>query len=56
MCVTVTAAKLYQAQPVASGLQPHGFGVNGDRVAQIEIGEQVALVEVNGHGLVPFAV
>ena len=51
VAVTVAARDLHQAEPVAVGVQAHGFGVDRNRIAEGQAGRQIALVEVERHGL-----
>src|SRR3954453_3863547 len=46
MAITVASRKLHQAQAVANGVQPHGFSIDGDRIAEIEAVRQIAVVKL----------
>ncbi len=45
---SVAGGKLDQAEPVAAGLEAHGFRIDGDGSAEINAFGQIALVEFDG--------
>ena len=47
----VAGRQLRQTQPVALGIEPHGFGVDGDAVAEIQARWQVFPVQFDGCAL-----
>src|SRR3954471_15355419 len=49
VAISIAGRKLHQAKAVANRVQPHGFGVDGDRVAEVEAVRQVAVVKLYGH-------
>ena len=48
--IPVSGGQLNDAKPVAERLQPKRFCIDCDRVAEIEAGRQVVLVDGHGHG------
>ena len=53
VAVAVAARELYQAEPVAMGVEAHRLGVDGHRVAEGEPRRQVAAMQMLRHGLLP---
>ena len=49
MGVAIAGRQLHDAQTVASALQPHGLGIDRDRVAEVEPGRQIATVKGDAH-------
>lgn len=51
----IAGRHLDQAQPVAQRIEAEGFGIDGNAVAEAEIGRNVALIkfDLNGNGRAP---
>jgi hypothetical protein len=49
MLISAAIRQLNQAQPVAPGVQPHGFGIDGNHSAGQHAGWQVLLVKIYRH-------
>jgi len=48
MLVALSVRHLHQAKPVATGHQPHGLGVDGDRpIGEFHLGGQVVLMQMD---------
>src|SRR6185312_16725759 len=48
---TVAGRELHQTEPVAMRVETHRFGVDGDAGAEVEIGRQVAAMQMNAQAL-----
>jgi hypothetical protein len=55
MADAIAGRQLHQAEPVAMGIETHGFGVDGHRGAEIEAFRQIALMQMNGQDAPPLA-
>lgn len=45
----VTRRNLHETEPIAMRVEAHGLGINGYDRAQIEIGREITVMEMNAH-------